>query len=236
MFITNFSIIMPMDADRLEQFAVTKRAYDAMPQTKEFVIPTRSEFQVARYLDDNKLMKDVRILPYTVEKGFNCSKALNLGVRNAKYENIIITSPEVKPLTDVLGQLAECIGTNVICEVMDEDEDHKVTMSLVNNSFRNDSPAYYFLAMFNRSDIEKINGWDEEFMKGYAYEDNDFGARWNRAGLPFIIRDDIRGLHQYHPRNETIPGGMNINFTKFNENNDKGVVWCEHGMDKSPLL
>lgn len=135
MFITNFSIIMPMDADRLEQFAVTKRAYDAMPQTKEFVIPTRSEFQVARYLDDNKLMKDVRILPYTVEKGFNCSKALNLGVRNAKYENIIITSPEVKPLTDVLGQLAECIGTNVICEVMDEDEDHKVTMSLVNNSF-----------------------------------------------------------------------------------------------------
>lgn len=230
-----FSIVFPMDDNRLEQFANTKRAYDKMPQKKEFVIPTRTEFQVARYLDDHKLMKDVRLLPYTVERGFNPAKALNLGTKNAKYDNIIITSPEVMPLTDVLAQLSEYQGQSIICTVDDEDVEGKRS-PLVTTTFRNDTPAYYFLAMYNKKDIEKINGWDEEFMKGYAYEDNDFGERWKRAGLPFKVVDHIKALHQYHPRGETIKGGSNINFAKFNENNDKGVIRCEHGMDKSPLL
>lgn len=225
-----FSIILPMDTDRLEQFTNTKRAYDSMPQKKEFIIPTRTKHKVAKYLDENDLIKDVRLIPYKVEVGFNCSKALNIGVRNAKYDNIIITSPEVKPLTNVLEQLSEHVGKNIICEVLDEDENHKVVMSLVNKSFRNDSPAYYFLAMFNKKDIEAINGWDEEFMRGYAYEDNDFGERWNRAGLPFEIREDIQGQHQYHPRTETIPGGANTNFTTFNQNNAKGVIKCLNGL------
>lgn len=225
-----FTIIMPMDMDRLEQFASTKRAYDAMPQEKEFIIPTRSELQVARYLDDNKLMRGVRLVPYTVDQGFNVSKALNTGVRNARYEHIIITSPEVKPLTDVLGQLEEVLGENVVCQVFDQESDGSKGMSLVNTSFRHKDPAFYFLAMYNKSGIEAINGWDEEFMKGYAYEDNDFGARWVRAGLPFTIRDDIQAIHQYHDRQETIRGGSAINQQHFHDNTDSGVIRCENGL------
>jgi hypothetical protein len=224
-----FSIIMPMDADRLEQFKETKQAYDRMPQVKEFIIPTRSEFQVSRYLDDNNLMKDVRIIPYTVEAGFNCSKALNIGVRNARYDNIVITSPEVKPLTEVLEQFSESIDKNMICEVSDQDIDGNLTI-LVSNGYRDDTPAMYFLAKFNKPDIEKINGWDEEFMKGYAYEDNDFGARWVRAGIPFEFRDDIKAVHQYHPRGETIPGGMTVNQQHFYDNTDRGVTYCKNGL------
>lgn len=229
-----FSIIFPMDSDRLEQFVNTKRAYDAMPQKKELLIPTRSELQVARYLDDHKLMKDVRLIPYTTDTGFNCSKALNLGVWNAKYDNIIITSPEVKPTTDVLGQLETKLGENVVCQVFDENEDGGLT-TLVCSTFRADSPAMYFLAMFNKKDIEAINGWDEDFMEGYAYEDNDFGERWKRAGLPFSLCDEIKAVHQYHPRRETIPGGLVTNFNKFNENNDNDTTRCENGLVKTML-
>lgn len=214
----------------MEQFANTKRAYDAMPQKKEFLIPTRKEFQVARYLDDHKLMKDVRLFPYTVEQGFNCSKALNIGVRNAKYDQIIVTSPEVKPKGNVLEQLSTLLGTNVVCQVWDEDENNKVIASLVHKGYRDENPGMYFLAMFNKSDIEKINGWDEEFMKGYAYEDNDFGDRWVRAGIPFIINEEIQGVHQYHPRTESIPGGLNINHRKHQENNANGVIQCKNGL------
>lgn len=219
-----------MDDDRLEQFKNTKRAYDTMKQKKEYIIPTRKEFQVAKYLDDNKLMKDVRIIPYTIDHpGFNVSKALNIGVRNAKYDHIVITSPEVKPMTDVLAQFEESLGKNIICEVSDQDVDGNLTI-LVSSTYRGETPAMYFLALFNKSDIEAINGWDEEFMKGYAYEDNDFGDRWVRAGLPFEIREDIKAVHQYHPRSETIPGGTNINYLKHQENNNNNIVRCKNGL------
>jgi hypothetical protein len=225
-----FSIVMPMDTNRLEQFKETKRAYDEMPQKKEFIIPTRSEFQIARFLDEHKLMKDVRIISYGVEAGFNCSKALNIGVREAKYDSIVITSPEVKPLTDVLHQFSESLDKNIICEVSDQDIDGNLTI-LVGNGYRDDTPAMYFLAKFNKADVEKINGWDEEFMKGYAYEDNDFGARWNRAGLPFELHMEIKAVHQYHPRGETIPDGLTINERQFQKNNADGVVYCKNGLN-----
>lgn len=226
-----FSFVFPMDDNRLEQFTVTKRLYDKMPQKKEFIIPTRSYTKVAQYLKSKKLMKNVRLISYTVETGFNPAKAFNIGVRAAKYDQIIISSPEVMPKTDVLGQLEQLIGQNVICQVWDEDANHKVVASLVHNGYRDDTPAFYFLAMFNKSDIEKINGWDEEFMKGYAYEDNDFGARWVRARLPFIVREDIEGVHQYHPRGETIPGGAYRNYSLFNQNTADGVVMCTNGLN-----
>ena len=225
-----FSIVMPLDTNRLEQFKVTKLIYDSYPQVKEFIIPTRSYTDVKTYLEANGLMKDVKIVPYQHERGFNPSKALNLGVKNAQYDNIIITSPEVKPLTDVLPQLEGFVGKNVVCQVYDETSSNELGISLVNKIYRADSPAMYFLALFNRTDIEKINGWDEDFMKGYAYEDNDFGERWIRAGLPFEVNEEIKALHQYHPRTETIKGGMVVNQQKFYDNTDKGITYCKNGL------
>lgn len=225
-----FSIVMPIDTNRLEQFKKTKLAYDKMPQIKEFVMPTRSYSEVAEYLANNDLSKDVRLIPYSHDKGFNPSKALNLGVANAIYKQIIISSPEVMPLTDVLRQLEGFVGRNVVCQVFDSKEDGTMGISLVNKIFRADNPGMYFLAMFNKSDILKINGWDEDFMKGYAYEDNDFGERWTRAGIPFEVNDEIKGFHQYHPRSETIHGGAVINQQHFYDNTDNNVTYCKNGI------
>lgn len=225
-----FSIIMPIDDNRLEQFLETKRVYDTSPQNKEFLMPTRSLDKVKAFFEANDLMKDVRLFPYKHNYGFNPSMAFNIGIRNATYETIIISSPEVKPKGDILEQLKELVGQNVMCQVFDEDENHSITGALVNSGMRSDSPAMYFLAMFNKYDIEKINGWDEDFMKGYAYEDNDFGERWKRAKLSFVFHDDIQAVHQYHPRGETIAGGAVINQLKYYDNNDKNVIRPKHGL------
>lgn len=225
-----FSIIMPIDTNRLEQFSKTKRAYDTMPQVKEFVMPTRSYEPVKAYLEANSLMRDVRLIRYTHKIGFNPSKALNIGARKARYSSLIVTSPEVMPMTNVLAQLAEVVGTNVVCQVSDENERHELAASLVHTGYRDTTPAMYFLAMFNKADVEAINGWDEEFMRGYAYEDNDFGERWKRAGLPFSVRDDIKARHQYHPRAETIPSGAAINFQRLCDNNDQHIIRPKRGL------
>lgn len=225
-----FSIILPIDTNRLEQFKKTKEVYDTFPEVKEFVMPTRSFDKVSEYLEAHDLMKDVRLIPYTHKTGFNPSKAFNIGVREAKFDQIIISSPEVMPKTDVLAQLKELIGQNVVCSVSEVSEDGDKFTILVHSGFRDDNPGMYFLAMFNRKDIEEINGWDEDFMKGYAYEDNDFGERWVRAGLPFIVRDDIQAVHQYHPRSETIRGGLVINQQHYYDNIDNGVIKCKNGL------
>src|SRR5689334_7761209 len=125
-----FSIITPLDNNRFPQFKNTKRAYDAMPQVKEFIIPTRKPQAVKSFLKKFDLMKDVRIIPYEHERGFNPSKALNIGVRNAKYDQIIITSPEVLPQTPVFEQLSELIGQNVVCKVIDQKADGSLDMPL----------------------------------------------------------------------------------------------------------
>lgn len=220
-----------MDTNRLEQFSVTKRLYDEMPFEMEFNIPTREKEAVAQYLKEQGLDKNVNLISYRVERGFNPSKAFNIGVRNSKFNNIIITSPEVKPTTEVLAQFKESLDKNIICQTWDEDIDGNLTL-LVSSTYRNEMPYMYFLAMFKKEDIEKINGWDEEFMNGYAYEDNDFGDRWIRAGLPFEVRDDIQGVHQYHLRGETIRGGMATNMQHYHDNTDNGIIYCKNGLNR----
>lgn len=225
---------MPLDSNRLGQFKKTKRVYDRMTQEKEFVIPTRCAAELRAYFKRYRLGKGVRLIPYKHEVGFNCSKALNIGVRNARAESVIITSPEVMPMTPVLAQFEALLGTNVLCQVWDEDQYYSLRVRpLISSRLdKSRSPQMYFLALFNRTDIEKINGWDEAFMKGYAYEDCDFGARWVRAGIPFVVRDDIQGRHQYHPRGETILGGTQVNLQRFLMNNKAGIIQCKKGLYK----
>lgn len=223
-----FSIVIPLDANRLTQFANTKRMYDSFPESKIFLIPTRNMDEVYDYLNTHQLMRDVCLISYKHEIGFNCSKALNIGVRHARTDRVIITSPEVIPNSNVLAQLTPKVNT--LCQVYDQDQDGTLGISLVNTTFRGGTPAMYFLACFNRKDILAINGWDEAFMDGYAYEDDDFGNRWVRAGIPFVIRDDLTALHQYHPRAETIPGGWATNLKHLQANDSNGVIRCKRGI------
>lgn len=228
-----FSIIMPIDPNRLEQFNNTKRKYDEFPQEKEFLLITRHPNEIEDYLVSNNLMRDVRIIPYELEVFTNPSMAFNIGVRESKYNQIIITSPEVIPKTNVLPQLAEKIGKNVICQVFDQDAQGRWEQySLVNTKHRGNDPSFYFLAMYNKADIISINGWDEDFMQGYACDDIDFGGRWMRAGLPFEVADEIQAMHQYHPRSETVHNGEAINAALFYKNRDNNVTYCLNGLDK----
>lgn len=226
-----FSIVAPLDDDRFDLFAETKRAYDRMPQRKEIILPTRRITQVIDYLAEHRLDRDVSVIPYTYTSGFNPAMALNIGVRAARYETIIITCPEVRPQPDVLDKLSAKIGRNVVCQVWAHDEHGQRTMSLVNSSYRAETPGFYFLAMYNRTDIETINAWDEEFMRGHSHEDADFGARWVRAGLPFEIDDDIQADHLYHPpHGELVAGANDINEAIYRENTRLGITRCKHGL------
>lgn len=223
-----FSIVMPLEEDRIPLFENTVRAYQKCMGsiTIEFVVPTRTIKQL--YIPHITTV----LVPYEHDSEyFNPALALNLGVAHSNYDNIIISCPEVMPLTNVLGELRNEVGNNIVCQVMSENEDESIGISLVNTKFRHKTPAMYFLALFNRKDLEAINGWDLQFMKGAAYEDTDFGARFVRAGLPFKVRDDIKALHQWHPVNK-VSDGWDINRKIYESNNRKKITKCECGLNE----
>ena len=222
-----FSIIMPCELNRIDLLNNTINEYNKrhIPDGVELLIVTREEDTKLFYASIINTKMNIRIIPY-VWKGeyFNPAMALNIGVKKALYNRVIITCPEVYPLTDVLKQLNE---GNVICQVFDENVNGDRVMSLVNSKFRGETPAMYFLALFNKEDIYKINGWDLDFMNGYAWEDTDFGDRFVRAKIPFVVKDDIQASHKWHQRG-TMCEGWHLNKIKYHQNSN--VIICKRGL------
>ena len=225
--IDEFSIIMPCEEDRVPLLLKTLGEYKrlGLPKKIEFIIVSRTikEFAIPGY--------PIKLVTYDWEGEYFCpSKALNLGVKNAQYQNIIVTCPEVIPVTNVLQQLCTQVRGNYMCKCQDEDASGKVFRDLISSTFRCD-PSMYFLACFKKEDIEAINGWDEAFMGGYAFEDTDFGNRFLRAGLKFTMKDGIVGKHQFHPREQAGTKGWSKNSELQRSNDANNVIRPIKGLE-----
>ena len=216
------SIVVPCEVSRLNLFLRTLSDYitHGLDDDIEFVIVSRTIKKFSIPGVNTKLVK----YKYKPKKYFNPSKALNLGVLNSTHQNIIITCPEVRPITNVIEQLRGLGRGNYVCQVSDANKNGTIRISLVNSNFRHKTPSYYFLAMYKREDIERINGWDEHFLDGIGYEDDDFGRRFVLAFTPyhFKVVDSIQGIHQWHQRNDIDSEGWTINRIKSN-NKKKGT-------------
>ena len=226
--IEQVSIIMPTEKDRVPLLMVTLAQYVkfGLPKDIEFIIPSRT-LKVGNIKFPNI---NIKIIPYKYEgKYFNPSMALNIGVRNSRFGDILITCPEVKPVTNVLQQLSLLPRGNYVCQVWDLKENGGRRISLVNTKFRGGKPSMYFLAMFKKEDIETINGWDEDFMQGYAFEDDNFGNRFFNSGLKFEVKDGIQAEHQYHERE---PMGEGYTYNRKLNIDKRLEKYCKNGLIK----
>ena len=59
--------------------------------------------------------------------------------------------------------------------------------------------------------IRSIGGYDEGFMAGHWYDDNDFFFRLWNLGIPFVFTDRIGGLHLHHDRHSLSAETIRIN-------------------------
>lgn len=48
--------------------------------------------------------------------------------------------------------------------------------------------------------VRTVGGYDEAFMDGLWYEDDDFMTRLFATGVPFVFDDAVSGVHQHHQR------------------------------------
>ena len=58
---------------------------------------------------------------------------------------------------------------------------------------------FHFFASCKKEHIEAIGGFDEGFMRGIAFEDNDFGARLGLYCRHVIFDLSVLCIHQSHP-------------------------------------
>jgi hypothetical protein len=69
-----------------------------------------------------------------------------------------------------------------------------------------------FIACIPTAKVRQIQGFDQEFMKGFWYDDDDFYLRLWQTGIPFVFYDSIHGIHLDHerPTLETTEGQKGI--------------------------
>ncbi len=58
-------------------------------------------------------------------------------------------------------------------------------------------PLYWWMGM-KMEDLIAIGGWDLEYMKGIAFEDNDFSARIFLQVGQMVVDDSVTSYHQSH--------------------------------------
>jgi hypothetical protein len=231
-----FSIIIPCDKspddDRFLLLNKTLEVYHTLhpdlytqfPKL-EFILVTRTGGTVWHRID--------KTVHYKFDGDcFNPSLALNLGIAAAVNRNVIITCPEVMPVTPVLYQLAEEIGNTVLASAYQNED------VLVSSSHRNQYAGLYYLAMYDKIDLLLLNGLDEDFMNGYAWEDTDFGERFKRAGFIHKVKDEIKVIHQNHVQlnslenNEIRLEKWARNEKVFKNNNAKNIIRVKNGIVK----
>lgn len=230
------NIIMPCDTQRLNLLYKTLDKYKEfnLGEEVEFIIVTRSIEAI-----DNIWSLNLKVIHYKWDKPtFSPVMAFNIGILNSAYDNVIITSPEVRPITNVIEQFNELGRGNYISQVFDCDPQENHIMSLVNTSFRA-HPGMYWLAMYKKEDIVAINGWDNGFMDGYAYDDDDFSKRFVRAGHTFKVMNDITAEHLWHKRSSASGNDrvdLDHNLILFRKNMNSNVVRCENGLEQLKTL
>lgn len=150
---------------------------------------------------------------------------LNIGIREAKGDIIVLQNPECLHVHDVLTYLSENIDDSNYISMSTYGIGRKITKLL--SEYRNDHIVallkslpqqsyvgwesvgwynhtiyrpvhYHFCSAISRNNMAKLNGFDERFGFGVAYDDDELILRIRRLGLALKIEDNLSVMHQYH--------------------------------------
>jgi len=155
--------------------------------------------------DTQSLRKDFPIRYFYLDRpGWsNPARPLNIGIRQAKADLIILQGGEVIHSDDItIKKLVDSVkndpGIWVFARVVNFLKGHMGSLMCGSHAAR----PLWFLSILWRKHLLAINGVDEDFDKA-GFDDDDLARRLrDTCGLRFVWRDDIMGLHQDHSRIE----------------------------------
>ncbi|WP_051254061.1 galactosyltransferase-related protein [Arenibacter latericius] len=123
----------------------------------------------------------------------NHCKVLNVGIRQASFEHILVLDPEVELVSDVVYQLRYAIdnylgsyATGVVAFIDYQDDIHQL---------KNPNWMPYGSIMAKKEDLLAIGGYDESFEK-WGGEDDQIRRRLELHGLRKIELSDAKTVHR----------------------------------------
>lgn len=143
---------------------------------------------------------------------YNPAGMFNLAAVAAKGEYLILTNPECFHESDILGGIDQLLRIDanryIICSCksifnqnqVEDFEDLKYTFDMWFVHGEHYPRKIHFCTCILKDAMIMLGGFDEEYMKGIAYEDDDFVKKIERSGYPMYHADDLVVLHQHHSR------------------------------------
>lgn len=149
----------------------------------------------------------------------NCpALGINLAVKAASYDCIVKLDPECIPVSSIVAE-AECLFAkdrlwffSVLMQpeaeqsAFDLEYQNKMHPEYILSASptkewyidaRHQKP-YWFGALFSKEKFMEIGGVDEQFLRGFAGEDDDWAERMKRNGVEWCWTDRLKIVHQFH--------------------------------------
>lgn len=188
--------------ESFEKFYSDRKDYEViLVETKRTCDDAFEHSKLLSIINDFKDKIDIKHFQ-NEDMGHSCSRGYNIAFYNSSGEYVIITNPESPHTVDILKGFDELFEQDknfyVVCgcEAVHPDGRHHAWYQHTAYSNR----KLHFCSSMSRQNWLKINGFCEEYMKGCAFEDDDFLARVRQLGIPIVTRDDLMVLHIEHDR------------------------------------
>lgn len=151
----------------------------------------------------------------------------NIGIKQAIGEIIVLQNPECIHVHDVLSYFNEQIDDYKYISISAYGLNPELTKTIPEHNLNGTleellitlpqrayigGPAlgwynhsryrpvhFHFCSAMSRSNMAKLNGFDERFAHGIGYDDDEIIERIKILGLRLHIEDSISVIHQYHP-------------------------------------
>lgn len=112
-----------------------------------------------------------------VNDGIGYGKAVNIGLKLARGDYLIVANNDTKLIDGTLRSLPDSSG---------------VTVPLIEPETKDNNPRCFFC--LPRWVYEKVGGFDERFEVGY-WEDDDLAMRLKQARIPTILKEKVEIHH-----------------------------------------
>lgn len=143
---------------------------------------------------------------------WRCSSwAYNIGIKQAKYENLILTCPEMLHLNNCIQFLSGSLKDKEITIPVDAMDDLKgIYLNYFKKYRKHDEQIYQscsklntklnFLVGIKKWILLEIGGFDEDFI-GHAFDDTDLMGRLVDYGCQYT-KTKAKTIHLYHNRHQ----------------------------------
>lgn len=202
-----YSILMPYH-DRLAQLRNTLAGFCQRYEG-------RDDFEVVLVVDNKSIGQMLELLSLAKRQPFptqvlllqnwdtlNPAPHYNFGVEKAIGEYLILTSPEVMHVSDILVGFDEELEIDpdayVVCACKSINRNGSFHMWYQQSKYRD--VRYHFCSVIHRPIWDLVGGFDEEYAYGVAYDDDDFVNTLMHRAVKIVVRDDLLTVHQWHER------------------------------------